>query len=126
MAVITDNLDALVAHLRWPSEHRKRIRSTDPLERFNGEIVSGSFERFLIARGDRVVRVPTRLMANTRRSSRQRGKSDRIDALAVARAALAEGHRDAAGRWRLGDELCVRPWRLVLMFSRGSGLRNGS
>src|SRR4051794_10209836 len=29
MAVITDNLDALVAHLRWPSEHRKRIRSTD-------------------------------------------------------------------------------------------------
>src|SRR4051812_40292924 len=29
MAVITDNLDALVAHLRWPSEHRKRIRSTN-------------------------------------------------------------------------------------------------
>ena len=29
MAVITDNLDALVAHLRWPTEHRKRIRSTD-------------------------------------------------------------------------------------------------
>src|SRR4051812_7894123 len=24
MAVITDNLDALVAHLRWPTEHRKR------------------------------------------------------------------------------------------------------
>src|SRR5215216_6315924 len=33
MAVITDNLDALVAHLRWPSEHRKRIRSTNLLER---------------------------------------------------------------------------------------------
>jgi putative transposase len=29
MAVIADNLDALVAHLRWPTEHRKRIRSTD-------------------------------------------------------------------------------------------------
>ena len=27
--------------------------------------VSGSFERFLIARGERVVRVPTRLMANS-------------------------------------------------------------
>src|ERR671910_3704048 len=53
--------------------------------------VSGSFERFLIARGERVVRVPTRLMANSRRSSRERGKSDRIDAIAVARAALAEG-----------------------------------
>ncbi len=44
--------------------------------------VSGSFERFLIARGERVLRVPTRLMANTRRSSRARGKSDRIDAIA--------------------------------------------
>src|SRR5918995_1223806 len=53
--------------------------------------VSGSLERFLIARGERVVRVPTRLMANSRRSSRERGKSDRIDAIAVARAALAEG-----------------------------------
>ena len=58
----------------------------------------GSFERFLIARGERVVRVPTRLMANSRRSSRERGKSDRIDALAVARAALGRGHRDAADR----------------------------
>ena len=29
MAVIERDLDALVAHLRWPSEHRKRIRSTD-------------------------------------------------------------------------------------------------
>jgi transposase len=53
--------------------------------------VSSSFERFLIERGERVVRVPTRLMANTRRASRRRGKSDQIDALAVARAALAEG-----------------------------------
>jgi hypothetical protein len=40
--------------------------------------VSGSFERFLIARGERVVRVPTRLMANSRRSSRERG-SERGD-----------------------------------------------
>src|SRR3954463_5494539 len=33
MAVISDNLDALIAHLRWPTEHRKRIRSTNLLER---------------------------------------------------------------------------------------------
>ena len=33
MAVITDNLDALVAHLRFPLEHRKRTRSTNLLER---------------------------------------------------------------------------------------------
>jgi transposase len=53
--------------------------------------VSGSFERFLVARGERVVRVATRLMAGERRGGRERGKSDRIDALAVARAALREG-----------------------------------
>ena len=53
--------------------------------------VSGKLERFLLARGERVVRVPPGLMAGRRRGSRQRGKSDPIDALAVARAALEEG-----------------------------------
>jgi transposase len=53
--------------------------------------VSGSFERFLIARGERVLRVPTKLMADTRRGARTRGKSDSIDSIAVARAALREG-----------------------------------
>jgi transposase-like protein len=33
MAVIERDLDALVVHLRWPSEHRKRIRTTNLLER---------------------------------------------------------------------------------------------
>jgi transposase len=51
--------------------------------------VSGRLERFLIARGERVVRVPPKLMAGRRRASRERGKSDPIDALSVARAALA-------------------------------------
>jgi transposase len=53
--------------------------------------VSGRLERFLLARGERVVRVPPKLMAGRRRASRERGKSDPIDALAVARAALQEG-----------------------------------
>jgi transposase len=53
--------------------------------------VSGSFERFLIDRGETVVRLPPRLMANARRGVRERGKSDPIDALAIARAALREG-----------------------------------
>jgi transposase len=70
--------------------------------------VSGSFERFLIARGERVVRVPTRLMANSRRSSRERGKSDRIDALAVARAALAEGIETLPTAELAGPELDIR------------------
>lgn len=33
MAVIETDLPALVAHLRFPSEHRKRIRTTNLLER---------------------------------------------------------------------------------------------
>lgn len=52
--------------------------------------VSVSLERFLLASGERVVRVLPKLMAGTRRSARTRGKSDAIDALAVARAALRE------------------------------------
>jgi transposase len=53
--------------------------------------VSGSFERFLVASGERVVRVPPKLMGQSRRGERTAGKSDPIDALAVARAALREG-----------------------------------
>ena len=52
--------------------------------------VSIGLERFLLASGERVLRVPAKLMAGARRSARQRGKSDAIDALAVARAALRE------------------------------------
>jgi transposase len=53
--------------------------------------VSRSFERFLVAQGERVVRVAPKLMGQSRRGERTRGKSDPIDALAVARAALREG-----------------------------------
>lgn len=53
--------------------------------------VSGSLERFLVASGERVVRVPPKLMGESRRGERSAGKSDAIDALAIARAALREG-----------------------------------
>jgi transposase len=58
--------------------------------------VSLSLERFLLANGERVVRVPPKLMAGARRAARSRGKSDPIDALAVARAALREPRLPAA------------------------------
>lgn len=48
------------------------------------------FEVDLLAAGHSVVRVHTRLMAGARRSARERGKSDPIDAEAVARVALRE------------------------------------
>lgn len=50
--------------------------------------VSGALERFLIQRGEHVVRVAPKLMAGARRSQRTPGKSDPVDALAVAHAAL--------------------------------------
>jgi transposase len=54
-------------------------------------LVAGRLERALIAAGQRVIRVPPRLMGRSRRGERESGKSDRIDARAVARAVLREG-----------------------------------
>jgi transposase len=53
--------------------------------------VAGSFERFLIARGERVLRVPTKLMAGARRGRRERGKSDSIDSVASPARRCAKG-----------------------------------
>lgn len=53
--------------------------------------VSGGLERFLLRSGERVVRVAPKLMAGARRSARDFGKSDPLDADAVARAAIREG-----------------------------------
>jgi transposase len=47
-------------------------------------------ERQLLALGEELVRVPPKLTVPERRAGRRRGKSDPIDALAVARAALRE------------------------------------
>jgi transposase len=70
--------------------------------------VSGSFERFLLEHGERVVRVATKLMAGERRASRDRGKSDQIDALAVARAALREGIEQLPTAQLAGPELEIK------------------
>src|SRR5512133_971019 len=67
--------------------------------------VSGSLERFLIGRGERVLRIPTHLTAKARTSARQRGKSDPIDAIGVARAALREGLESFAVAHLEGPEL---------------------
>ncbi len=50
--------------------------------------VSGRLERHLLPHGERLVRVPPKLMAKARASARTYGKSDPIDAECVARAAL--------------------------------------
>lgn len=67
-------------------------------EQFDGERVwavedcrhlSRRLEVDLLAAGERIVRVPPKLMAHARDAARTYGKSDPIDALAVARASLA-------------------------------------
>jgi transposase len=58
--------------------------------------VAGKLMRALIGAGQSVVMVPPKLMAQARSSARTRGKSDPIDALAVARAALREPDLPAA------------------------------
>jgi transposase len=52
--------------------------------------LSTRLERDLLTAGQSVVRVPPKMMAEQRRIARTRGKSDPIDAAAVARAALRE------------------------------------
>jgi transposase len=53
--------------------------------------VSRRLEQSLIAAGERVVRVPPHRMGASRRGEREPGKSDQIDALAIARAVVKDG-----------------------------------
>lgn len=70
--------------------------------------VSGALERFLLARGERVVRVAPKLTAGARNAARERGKSDAIDAVAIARAAIREGVHTLPAAQLAGPELDVR------------------
>jgi transposase len=83
-------------------------------ERFGAEVVwaiedcrhlSARLERDLLTVGQKVVRVPPKLMAQTRASARTRGKSDPIDALAVARAYLREPDLPVASHDEVSREL---------------------
>ena len=53
--------------------------------------VSRRLEQALLAAGERVVRVPPHRMGASRKGKREPGKSDEIDALAVARAVVKDG-----------------------------------
>jgi transposase len=96
----------------------------------DGRHVSGALERHLIARGERSVRVPPRMMGESRRTDRIAGKSDPVDATAVARAALRHpdlpeatlagperqigllvAHRESLVRERT-DKICKLRWLL--------------
>ena len=83
-------------------------------ESFGAEVVwaiedcrhlSARLERDLLTAGQHVVRVPPKLMAQTRASARTRGKSDPIDALAVARGYLREPDLPIASHDEVSREL---------------------
>ncbi|WP_179964242.1 IS110 family transposase [Mycolicibacterium duvalii] len=67
--------------------------------------LSARLERDLLALGQKVVRVPPKLMAQSRASARTRGKSDPIDALAVARGFLREPDLPIASHDEISREL---------------------
>jgi transposase len=88
-----EQLDALTVRAREVGLERRlaRARTLDSDRIWAIEDcrhVSGGLERFLLRSGERVVRVPPKLMAGTRKSARDFGKSDAFDADAVARAAI--------------------------------------
>ena len=77
------HLEALDWARRWP-ERRWALENCRHLSR--------GLERDLLSAGEVVVQVSPKLMGTARRSGREAGKSDSIDAVAVARAALREKH----------------------------------
>lgn len=83
-------------------------------ERFGDELtwaiedcrhLSARLERDLLTAGQAVVRVPPKMMAEQRRIARTRGKSDPIDAAAVARAALRQPDLPVASHDEISREL---------------------
>src|SRR5689334_8122361 len=85
--------------------------------------MSARLERDLLDAAQTVVRVPTKLMAATRKSSRTRGKSDPIDAEAVARAVLREPDLPVASHDEVSRELkLLTDRRDVLVAQRTSAI----
>lgn len=98
--VAIDQVGRELGHQTFPATttgHHQALRWAR--ERFGTELrwaiedcrhLSARLERDLLTAGQSVVRVPPKMMAEQRRIARTRGKSDPIDALAVARAAQRE------------------------------------
>src|SRR5215216_3982463 len=105
-AVAVDEVGRTLAETSAADEHALLAWSRSlPVERLwaveDCRHVTRALERALVAAGEQLARVPPKLTAPQRRSGRVRGKSDPIDALAIARAALREPRLD---RPRTGEE----------------------
>lgn len=113
--VAVDEVGRELGHRTFPATtpgHQDAVRWAR--ERFGRELVwaiedcrhlSARLERDLLSAGQSVVRVPPKMMAEQRRTARTRGKSDPIDAVAVARAALREPNLPIASHDEQSREL---------------------
>jgi transposase len=72
--------------LRFAAADRDRVWAVEDCRH-----VTSRLERALLGAGERVIRVPPALTGESRKASRTPGKSDAIDARAVALAAIREG-----------------------------------
>jgi transposase len=98
-AVAVDEVGRQLAQITVPNRDEGFVRLRCWCTRFDtlplfavedGRGVASRLVSALLATGAQVVWVPPKLMTQVRASARTRGKSDAIDALAVARAALRE------------------------------------
>jgi transposase len=80
---VRTNSDGHLELVRWSAQFDKVTFALEDCRHLTRRL-----EADLLAAGCRVVRVPTKLMAGARRAAREPGKSDPIDAEAVALAAL--------------------------------------
>jgi transposase len=113
--VAVDEVGRELGHRTFPATtagHREAVRWVR--QRFGRELrwaiedcrhLSARLERDLLTCGEQVVRVPPKMMAEQRRVARTRGKSDPIDALAVARAAQREPDLPVASHDETSREL---------------------
>jgi transposase len=82
---VATTADGHLALIRWARRRRERTWALEDCRQLTRRL-----EADLLRAGERVMRVPPRLTAGTRTANREPGKSDPIDALSVARAALRE------------------------------------
>lgn len=88
---VATTADGHLELVRWARRWRERTWALEDCRHLTRRL-----EADLLRAGEHVLRVPPKLMAGARQSAREPGKSDPIDALSVARAALREPNLPAA------------------------------
>ena len=88
---VATTADGRLELVRWARRWRERTWALEDCRHLTRRL-----EADLLRAGEHVLRVPPKLMAGARQSAREPGKSDPIDALSVARAALRESNLPVA------------------------------